>query len=647
MGGNFAESSANTLTPQDSRYQPNKNYKSGVSSCNSSINRRLMLNSISKLFRHRRKIMTRANGLKKLIKQLIKLADKDKTNDNPNPTDDNCIENGLNYPPKSPATTVHNITSSSNSNNTMPTTTNTTNSLDANITNGLFNNHDEDFEDEGYIQYDNYEFDLNEDTNQDNLLAKSYDADNLNSSLFGKQHNKNSLKINLISNSIDYDTKSASLQVSRNVRPNTLNISTNSISQSLSSNKLTNTDKKSSSDMTTQIQIEHVKEKLEKLNHQINHHDNSNSDICANDKRESADKLDTESSQQIDNSNNADNNNNNFANNENKGSSGNLNDSIINELSVLERNRLSYSITSSSISNETQHLLAKSPSGLTINKSLCLNGTNGTNDQCPLASEEQSCMSTPNTAKFSPSIDSIYKQNITNQLMLNQPQLSRPNKLNLIEKNYSSSSIHKVSITVQSPSIHEQSLNASSYCLLNKNENGRVDARNGSESKPHITLQCENDDARSINYDTDSNHMDNSRSPSFLGYITSASSAAITPVAATKEKHFNLSASLNESSNSLRVNKTNSKAKKQTPPPLFLLPPSPSPYPNRNNFNSSSSSNNLSARLNEFSFGSSLGIPASPSGYSSSGSCFSKTPLPSPRISKKYCKGKWILAFCF
>ena len=634
MGGNFAESSANTLTPQDSRYQPSKNYKSGVSSCNSSINRRLMLNSISKLFRHRRKIMTRANGLKKLIKQLIKLADKDTTNDNPNQTDDNRIENGLSYP-KSAAATVHNITSSSNSNNTMPTTTNTTNSLDANISNGLYN-HDEDFEDEGYIQYDNYEFDLNEDTNQDNLLAKSYDADNLNSSLFGKQHNKNNLKINLISNSIDYDTTSASLQV-RNVRPNTLNISTNSISQSLSSNKLT-TDKKSSSDMTTQIQIEHVKEKLEKLNNQINHDNNStNSDICKNDKRESADKLDTESSQQIDNSN-ADNN---FTNEtDNKGSIGNLNDPIINELSVLERNRLSYSITSSSISNETQHLLAKSPSGLTINKSLCLNGTNG-NDQCPLASEEQSCMSTPNTAKFSPSIDSIYKQNISNQLLLNQPQLSRPNKLNLIEKNYSSNSIHKVSITVQSPSIHEQSLNASSYCLLNKNENGKVDARNCNESKPHITLQCENDDARSINYDTDSNHMDNSRSPSFLGYITSASSAAITPVAATKGKHFNLSASLNESSNSLRVNKPSNKAKKQTPPPLFLLPPSPSPYPNRNNLNSSSSSNNLSARLNEFSFGSSLGIPASPSGYSSSGSCFSKTPLPSPRISKKYCKGKY------
>jgi hypothetical protein len=592
--------------------------------------------------------MTRANGLKKLIKQLIKLADKDTANDNPNPTDDKCIENGLNYP-KSAASTVHNITSSSNSNNTMPTTTNTTNSLDANTTNGLYN-HDEDFEDEGYIQYDNYEFDLNEDTNQDNLLAKSYDADNLNSSLFGTHHNKNNLKINLISNSIDYDTKSASLQV-RNVRPNTLNISTHSISQSLSSNKLT-TDKKSSSDMTTQIQIEHVKEKLEKLNHQINHHDNSNSnsDVCASDKRESAiDKLDTESSPQVDNSNNADNN---FTNNENdnKGSSGNLNDSILNELSVLERNRLSYSITSSSISNETQHLLAKSPSGLTINKSLCLNGTSGNSDQCPLASEEQSCMSTPNTAKFSPSIDSIYKQNIATQVLLNQPQLSRPNRLNLIEKNYSSSSssIHKVSITVQSPSIHEQSLNASSHCLLNKNENGRGEARNGSEtSKPHITLQCENDDARSINYDTDSNHMDNSRSPSFLGYITSASSAAITPVAATKEKHFNLSASLNESSSSLRVSKPSSKAKKQTPPPLFLLPPSPSPYPNRNNFNSSSSSNNLSARLNEFSFGSSLGIPASPSGYSSSGSCFSKTPLPSPRISKKYCKGKQILAFCF
>ncbi len=50
-----------------------------LGSCNSSINRRQMLNSISKLFRHRRKIMARANSLKKSIKQILQLADKSTT----------------------------------------------------------------------------------------------------------------------------------------------------------------------------------------------------------------------------------------------------------------------------------------------------------------------------------------------------------------------------------------------------------------------------------------------------------------------------------------------------------------------------------------------------------------------------------------
>ncbi len=51
---------------------------------------------------------------------------------------------------------------------------------------------------------------------------------------------------------------------------------------------------------------------------------------------------------------------------------------------------------------------------------------------------------------------------------------------------------------------------------------------------------------------------------------------------------------------------------------------------------SSSSNNNLSVK-HDSQF---LGLPPSPSGYSSSGSCYSKTPLPSPRISKKYSQGK-------
>ena len=50
---------------------------------------------------------------------------------------------------------------------------------------------------------------------------------------------------------------------------------------------------------------------------------------------------------------------------------------------------------------------------------------------------------------------------------------------------------------------------------------------------------------------------------------------------------------------------------------------------------SSSSNNNLSVK-HDSQF---LGLPPSPSGYSSSGSCYSKTPLPSPRISKKYAQG--------
>ncbi len=50
-----------------------------LGSCSSSINRRKMLNSISKLFHHRRKIMTHANSLKKSIKQILQLADKNTT----------------------------------------------------------------------------------------------------------------------------------------------------------------------------------------------------------------------------------------------------------------------------------------------------------------------------------------------------------------------------------------------------------------------------------------------------------------------------------------------------------------------------------------------------------------------------------------
>ena len=83
--------SINQINLQLSGTKSNLNLKETSNvSCNSSINRRLMLNSISKLFRHRRKIMTRANSLKKSIKQVLQLADKKNTwnsmvnNANPN-----------------------------------------------------------------------------------------------------------------------------------------------------------------------------------------------------------------------------------------------------------------------------------------------------------------------------------------------------------------------------------------------------------------------------------------------------------------------------------------------------------------------------------------------------------------------------------
>ena len=65
---------------------------------------------------------------------------------------------------------------------------------------------------------------------------------------------------------------------------------------------------------------------------------------------------------------------------------------------------------------------------------------------------------------------------------------------------------------------------------------------------------------------------------------------------------------------------------------LFLSPTTTS---SNMHLSSSSSNNNLSVKTDsQF-----LGLPPSPSGYSSSGSCYSKTPLPSPRISKKYAQG--------
>jgi hypothetical protein len=86
------------------------------------------------------------------------------------------------------------------------------------------------------------------------------------------------------------------------------------------------------------------------------------------------------------------------------------------------------------------------------------------------------------------------------------------------------------------------------------------------------------------------------------------------------------------------INNNINKKNKIKPPNLLLVPlynnGSSSINASSSYLNSSSSSINLSYRLSDFN---SLNVPASPAGYSSSGgSCYSKTPSLSPRISKKY-----------
>jgi len=164
-----------------------------------------------------------------------------------------------------------------------------------------------------------------------------------------------------------------------------------------------------------------------------------------------------------------------------------------------------------------------------------------------------------------------------------------------------------------------------------------------------ITSICDDDGSNEkikINYESGCMRLENSRSPSFLGYVTSTPSLSITPNSA-----YDINGIVNKSSPNFFLDspgsKNNSsfyKSIKSKPKLAYLLPPSVSSLAIKNsssninsspNLNSSSSSNNLSTRLNEFN---NLGVPPSPSGYSSTGSCYSKTNLPSPRISKKYSK---------
>ena len=249
--------------------------------------------------------------------------------------------------------------------------------------------------------------------------------------------------------------------------------------------------------------------------------------------------------------------------------------------------RKSNSFSSTSTNNES---LIRSPSGLTISKfeqgAPVGNIPRLTDLACPLASEEHSCMSTP--SKFSPSIDSICKSAESSS------PLSRPRTLNLSHKSRSSKNS-------KSPSVRRQTLIATTVCVSESNDQA---------PEIRITHTCEDSES-------ESNKLSESRSPSFHGYLTSTSSLSLTP---------NI-----ERSSSLQVSQVRSKSK---PSPLLLFPPSSSSLTIRSSNLNSPSLNNL--RVNEFKPASLL---PSPSGYSSSGSCYSKTPLPSPRISKKYTKG--------
>ena len=191
------------------------------------------------------------------------------------------------------------------------------------------------------------------------------------------------------------------------------------------------------------------------------------------------------------------------------------------------------------------------------------------------------------------------KQQQQNLAQETNAPLFRPNQLDLLVKNYSQNSINQVLIKVQSPSNHEPS---PSVLVKPPHQINIAESKfNNFDFAPHITIQCENDDARSLsNYESDFNRMENSRSPSFLGYLTSTSSVAITP------------SSTNNEIEAIVSNSKYGSTKKQNRglPPLLLPPPLHVTQRNKISFNSSSSSNNLSSHklsVNEFSFGSSLG----------------------------------------
>jgi hypothetical protein len=299
---------------------------------------------------------------------------------------------------------------------------------------------------------------------------------------------------------------------------------------------------------------------------------------------------------------------------------------FLNELNVLENlaRGSALNINSSSQTHKQQQL--KSPSCFTINK-IFLNGLVTNEAAAPLASEEQSRLSTPNATKFSPSIDLIYKQNLsptsiagaisattttslpselgfgasTNSQMaktldlpgLNSGQLARPTNLNLFDKNVAS--LKKISPQ-------------SAYHL--PNEIIRFDHTDGLEVAPQIkitnTCGCSNE--------SDCSRIDTSRSPSFLGYVTSASSAAVTPFSIENENNYSSELNFSKSVIDQKTSGANNSTKiKSRPNPLLLLPtPSTANPPqitgkntksnNNNNLLNSSSSSARSGNQNNFSF---------------------------------------------
>lgn len=499
--------------PASEKSESNKNICTNEnSSGNNSIKRRIMLNSISKLYKHRRRVMTRANSLKKSIKQLIKLADFKSfdTNQNSNNMSSHEIRININ---------------------------------ECKSTSDISNLHT--------INYYDYEDDdvYENNSNTNNWIKKTSTTND----------------ITIMNNQTS----------GRSQRPNSLNIVSHNKTQEAEFNFTTN--KKSS------FLAEDLNENFKSLsfNRPRSVANLTNSNIVINDQKKAI----------------------------------TTNGILPNHAETASSNSIKCKDDSSNSGtfNDSNSLLGKSPSILTINRTLA-----GIND-VPLASEEQSCMSTPNTTNLSLSIDSIYKQ----QQQLTQPKngivncnntkqslLSRPNQLDLIDKHTS---------------------------IASKTLATKTTSNDTNDGAPKIRITSTCDDSVEFNYESDCVRLDPSRSPSYLGYITSTSSLSITPNSAYDLNGLNKTPAPSEdtTTNSKYSPKTK---QKHIPAPLFLLPPSSSSLGIKNsspNLNSSSSSNNLSSRMNEFKH---LGVPLSPSGYSSSGSCYSKTTLPSPRISKKYAK---------